>query len=120
MPIASTPTIAAHIPAESGYNPDGGAQGDLQILSSPKPENGNFATLAAALRAAKDHTKTFDTATGIFQAADGAFQIGTAVRYSPEDGPGELALSPSLAAKVVFDDPALMALVSYDSIALRK
>jgi hypothetical protein len=119
MQISAPPQIAAHIPAVNGYNPLGGSYGDAHILAGPSAQEGSFSSLDSAIDAAKQYGDTYDTAVGVFQALEGSFQIGGAVSYSSEDGPGELALSQKLADQVVFDDPSLVALVSYNSIARR-
>lgn len=112
---------AAHLPAINGYSPLGGEYGDARILCGPSPRNGTFPTVDAAIEAARKVSSDFDTAAGVFQVGAGAFQVGSAlVADSGDDrGPSELTLSSRLASMVVFDDPALRALVDRSVVARR-
>lgn len=119
MQINANPIVAAHIPAKYGYG-EKGHQGDYQMRSAPEESLGTFSSFSKALKAATKTSKHEEIATGVFQVASGAYQIGTAVEY-PYDGYRTQAvqLDTLMAARTIFDDPNLLAMVSGDVVAER-
>ena len=107
---------AAHIPHVNGYNPLVPEYGDAVILASPSSRSKSFATLDDAIAAAKVESDQMDTAAGVFQAADGAYRLGLATLRTPE-GAEDLVFGQDMANRVVFDDPALKALVWLENVA---
>ncbi len=107
----------AHIPNVNGYNPLVPDYGDARIVAAPSSRQ-SFATLDEAISAARIESDQMDTAAAVFQAADGAYQLGLAMLQT-SDGPEELMFGRDMASRIVFDDPALQALVWLDTVARR-
>lgn len=123
MNLAATPAqpairYAAHIPSQNGYNPLVAEYGDAKIEAAPSDRNPTFGTLDEAIAAAKVHSDEMDTAASVFRAKEGAYQLGLAFHHAGE-GREELMFGPKTASRIVFDDPALEALVWLDVVAKR-
>jgi len=111
-------TTVAHIPNVNGYNPLVPEYGDAKIVAQPSRPSSSFATLDAAIAAAKVESNDMDTAAAVFQSTSGAFLLGLAL-HDLSDGPEELVFGPEIAKRIVFDDASLVALVSGDTVATR-
>lgn len=121
MQLTATFPVVAHVPAVNGYDPVIPGYGDAHIVSGPGPLTGAYETFDGALAAAHEMTDMLDTATGVFQASKGIYQLGSLLHSSSSvfDDVDELSFDQKIADQVVFDDPALQAIVTYDAVAKR-